>query len=245
MTPAAGSQPAGEPDPEAGSETVEASLTASDQNPSAGTIATYNQIADIYHQRWSDRSAIREHLTRFVDMMRVYGLTDLPVVDVGCGPGFDSAFFRQSGLRAVGIDLSLAMMKAGRPSYGGEYIQADMRRLPIAAAGGLWISASMLHVPRDQAPAVLEGFAAALAPGGLLYLSLKAGQGAAWTRESHGKPLARYFVYWQPEELDLTLRAAGFQVVDGWLSPVNEATTWLIRYARKVAQDTLLPLIPT
>lgn len=200
---------------------------------SEGTTATYDQIAAIYYEKWRDRSAIRDSLNRFVDMLRVYHLSALPVVDVGCGPGFDAAFFRRCGLRTVGLDLSLAMMNAGRSEFAGPLVQADMRHLPLAAAGGLWVSASLLHVPRVQAPDVLRGFAHTLVPGGLLYLSLKAGEGAEWTTKSHGRPLSRYFVYWNPGELDQLLAATGFEVVDGWTSPVIEETSWLIRFARR------------
>jgi SAM-dependent methyltransferase len=210
---------------------------------SSGTIATYEQIADIYFDKWHDRTAIQDHLKRFAYMMRVYQLTDYPVMDVGCGPGFDAHHLRMAGLTTYGLDLSLAMMNAGRPEYGGRYIQADMRYLPLATSlGGLWVSASMLHVPRSEAPAVLQNFARTLVPGGLLYLSLKAGQGAEWTTESHGQPLPRYFVYWRPDELDQELQSAGFQVVDGWISQVSESTSWLIRFARKTSSEHILPL---
>jgi len=199
------------------------------------TIATYDQIAAAYYEEWRDRSAIQHHLTRFVDMIRVYGLGDRPVIDVGCGPGFDASFFRGSGLHAVGLDLSPAMMKAGRPVFGGEYVQADMRYLPLApVAGGLWVGASLLHLPRAEVPAILSGFAAVLAPGGLLYLSLKAGHGEEWTSESHGRPLPRYFVYWQPDELDAALRAAGFQIVEARSAqPASQPAGWSVSLAKR------------
>lgn len=207
------------------------------------TTATYDEIARTYYDKWHDRSAIQEHLRRFVHMLRAYNLAGLPVVDVGCGPGFDAAFFRQSGLRAIGLDLSPGMMAAGRPEFGGDYVQADMRLLPLAGKiGGLWVSASFLHVARSQAPAVLRGFANVLVPGGLLYLSLKFGRGAEWTAESHGVPLSRYFVYWQPEQVDDLLRGAGFRVVEGWLGPADAATRWLIRFARRTDQRPHLTL---
>jgi SAM-dependent methyltransferase len=203
------------------------------------TVDTYEQIAPVYYEKWRDRSLIHHHLTRFADMIRAYGLGALPVIDVGCGPGFDAAFFREVGLSAIGLDLSLAMMMTGRPELGGDYIQADMRHLPLASSvGGLWAGASLLHLPRREVPAVLHNFNDVLTPGGLLYLSLKAGRGDEWTLESHGVPLPRYFVYWQPETLDRVLRQAGFRIVDGWLSPSGQAKSgpgadWLIRFARK------------
>jgi len=211
--------------------------------PLATTTDTYEQIAQIYFERWRDRSAIHHHLKRFVEMLRANGLARFPVADVGCGPGFDGHYFRQAGLHVVGLDLSMAMMRIGRQEYGGPFVQADMRALPIAASmGGLWVSASLLHMPRFEVPGILTGFAEALVPGGLLYLSLKAGQGSEWTSNAHGQSLLRYFVYWQPSELDIALEQAGFQVVDGWSSPVSESTTWLIRFARKNDAGQMLSL---
>ncbi|HSG18797.1 MAG TPA: class I SAM-dependent methyltransferase [Anaerolineae bacterium] len=225
-------------------------LTASDAmdepagiTASATTTATYDEIAHIYLERWLDRSAIHEHLRRFASMLRAYDLAGLPIVDIGCGPGFDAAYFREIGLRTIALDLSRDMMVAGRPEFGGDYIQADMRHLPLAGKiGGLWVNASFLHVDRAQAPATLRGFASALVPDGILYLSLKSGQGAEWISESHGVPLPRYFVYWQPDDVDDLLCGAGFRIVEGWLSAADEATRWLIRFARKADRRTDLNL---
>jgi len=210
---------------------------------STTTVATYEKIAQIYYEKWHDRSAVQDHLKRFAGMMRAYRLARLPVADVGCGPGFDGHSLRQAGLNAVGLDLSLAMMRAGQPEFGGPFIQADMRSLPLAPKiGGLWVSASLLHIPRAEVPAILSAFANILVPGGLLYLSLKAGQGSEWTTDSHGQPLPRYFVYWQPAELDSALQQAGFHVVDGWTSPASESMSWLIRFARKASAVQTLAL---
>ncbi len=207
------------------------------------TTATYDEIAHIYYDHTHDRSAIHEHLVRFADMIRAYGLVDLPIVDVGCGPGFDAAFFRGKGLRAVGVDLSPTMIKIGREEFGGDYVLADMRRLPFSAnIGGLWVSASFLHLPRVEAPVVLQRFGHFMVPGALLYVSVKAGRGAEWTAESHGQPRSRYFVYWQPEGLDALLHEANFRIVEGWTSPVDEETTWIFRFARKATGDLNLPL---
>lgn len=213
---------------------------------SAVTTATYNDIAQIYYEKWQDRSAIREHLLRFSDMIRAYGLASLPVIDIGCGPGFDAAFFRRAGLWAIGVDLSLAMMNVGRPDFAGDYVLADMRRLPLAPKiGGLWVSASFLHLPKEEAPEVLRRFRQILVPGGLLYMSLKAGHGAEWTAESHGQARSRYFVYWQPDELDALLQSTDFRIAEGWSSTVDEQTTWLIRFARKASSGLDLPLLFT
>jgi SAM-dependent methyltransferase len=166
-------------------------------------------------------------------MLKAYGLSKELIVDVGCGPGFDTATFHREGLSAIGADLSANMLKLAREQYQGDFILADMRRLPLAQkVGGLWVSASMLHIPLDDVPETLRNFSHFLLPGGLLYLSLKLGNNADWRTGPYGE--ARFFTYYQPERLDKMIREAGFQIVEGWQSGVLEdQTQWLMRFARK------------
>lgn len=206
------------------------------------TISTYDEIAEQYHSRWQDRSPLKHLANRFISMLNVYGLTEELILDVGCGPGFDTAFFRQRGLRAVGLDLSHKMLQLGKHNYPGQYILADMRSLPFKKSiGGLWVSASMLHLPHSEVPAALNNFADVLVAGGLMYLSVKLGRGD----EKRFQPYqtARYFAYHQPDELDILIREAGFHIVEGWQDeePTNQ-TQWLIRFARKAPRSELKTL---
>ena len=207
----------------------------------AKTTTTYDAIAGRYHERWRDRTAIREHIDRFAAMLVAYGLDEQLVLDVGCGPGFDAAILRDLGLRVAGVDRSLAMLEIGRREYPGSFLQADMRYLPVAPCiGGLWVSASLLHLDRQDLPATLERFADALVPGGLLYLSLKIGEGDGWNYKLYNRP--RHFTYWQPEKLDPLLDDVGLQIVDGWEGD-GEIEHWLIRFARKSSWSWVLVLL--
>ena len=204
------------------------------------TTTTYDAIACRYHEQWRDRTAIREHIERFAAMLVAYGLDEQLVLDVGCGPGFDAAILRDRGLRVAGVDLSLGMLAVGCREYPGPFLQADMRCLPVAPCiGGLWVAASLLHLNRRDVPITLERFAGALLPGGLLYLSLKIGEGDDWNDKLYDRP--RYFTYWQPEELDPLLDAVGLQIVDGWEGD-GEIDRWLVRFARKSSRSTGLDL---
>lgn len=193
------------------------------------TIASYDEIAGDYWERWRDRGMMERALAGFVQHVRPGGL----VIDVGCGPGFDAALLRAEGLRTVEVDLSWGMMAVGREHYGGTFVQADMRRLPLGTgtADGLWVSASLLHLPKAEAEAALQGFYRVLRPGGIMYLSLKEGTGSEWRRESYGQSAPRYFSYWQAAELDGALQKAGFDVVEGWRD--EAASIWLVRIVVK------------
>jgi len=192
---------------------------------------TYDRIASDYAAKTCHRLPLQASFDRFLDHLSPGSV----VIDVGCGPGFDTVELRRQGMRAVGVDYSWNMMQTGKRQYRleGPYVQADMRWLPFCrAAGGLWACASLLHIRRDDVPRALAGFARVLKPEGILYLSVKLGQGEEWTDFSCGQAARRFFVYWQPEALDAVLDAAGFDQVEGWLEEAGD-TTWLGRLVRK------------
>lgn len=199
--------------------------------PLPETISTYDAIAADYAQVQQDRRALAGDLARFVRRLP----PDAVVLDVGCGPGFDTAVLRQQALRAFGLDLSQGMLQAGREMLGPRLpvAQADMRRLPVGAASvdGIWALASLLHLPETAVDATLADFRRALRPGGVLYLSVKRGHGSRWVRGAYGHDRRRFFRFWTPTELDLRITAAGFVIADGWTTDASDV--WLCRIAAK------------
>lgn len=201
------------------------------KDPVTGTMSTYDQIATDYAERWQDRGGLQADMERFVNLLPVGGL----VCDVGCGPGFDTAVLRQKGLDAIGLDRSWGMMQAGRTEHGidAPFVQVDMRDLPLGktAVHGLWVCASLLHLPRSDVPQTLQAFARILKPNGILYLSVKMGDAAKWMPTPYQENLPRFFTYWQSETLDPLLHQAGFTIVDGW-EKQGSRDRWLIRFAQ-------------
>lgn len=199
------------------------------------TNQTYAQIAAEYAQARQHRHRLTRHVTRFVELVPPGGL----VWDVGCGPGFDTAVLRQHHLRAFGLDYSHPMITAGRERLGRQniFIQADMRHLPVCTcADGLWVCAALLHLPRSDAPAALREFYRVLRSGGILYLSVKMGDGEQWTESAYGRALPRFFTHWQPAALDNLLAETAFKIIDGWIDHTGQ-TPWLVRFAKKKHLD--------
>lgn len=193
---------------------------------SAETRRTYDAIGARFLENARDRSAFIPWFDRFG--------RELPpgafVLDVGAGPGLDSGELRRRGLRALSIDLSLGMLRAGAVEAPGPRLQADARRLPIAshAVAGVWANASLLHLSRDDAAVALAGLRRVLRPGGLLFVNVKQGVGAEWETARYGKQ--RFFQYWTGPELDAALDRAGFQVLDA-VTGEGPRNTWLVRLA--------------
>jgi ubiquinone/menaquinone biosynthesis C-methylase UbiE len=98
-----------------------------------------------------------------------------------------------------------------------------MRRPPLANAtfDGVWLCASLLHLPRAQAPAALQEARRVLLPGGPLFISLQVGKGEGWKTDDG----ARLFTYYQPAELQELVEKANFKVETSWTT-TTEYTTW-------------------
>ncbi len=191
------------------------------------TTITYDRIAARYAGRAT--YPLERELARFRQLVPAGGLA----LDVGSGPGQYTRVLKAQGLRVVGLDLSQGLLRQAQAAGTGWLVCADMRRLPIAdeRADGCFVCASLLHLPRTQAPQTLSEFRRVLRPGGALYIGVKEGEEEKWVTDQEG--YERFFAYYRLEEIDRLIQAAGFEVVDGWISPPGEGQrhNWLNRFA--------------
>jgi SAM-dependent methyltransferase len=93
----------------------------------------------------------------------------------------------------------IASQHLGHPVQPMLFHELDAR----AAYDGVWASACLLHVPRDELAGILTGIHRALKPAGLFYASYKIG--GADGRDS----LGRYYNYPSPQWLVETYAASG------------------------------------
>ena len=190
------------------------------------TRRTYDTVAGQFLENTRDRSVVSLWLGRFVERLTA-GAT---VLDIGAGPGCDSAELRRRGFRAISVDLSLGMLRAGLSEFPGPRVQADARQLPVrnGSVAGVWASASLLHLSPDEAAAAVREARRVLCASGLLHISVKSGNGAEWESERYGEP--RWFQYWSAAELDALLASAGFNLIASW-STSSRRADWLVRHA--------------
>lgn len=152
------------------------------------------------------------------------------LADIGCGPGRDTAQFTQRGFWTAGLDFSTGMLREALQRAPAPYLQGDMRTLPFATESfdGAWTCASLLHLPREEAPGVLAEIRRILKPGGVLYLSLKEGEGEYWD-DRKGE---RFFTLFQEDEIRGLLKRAGFQISLLLINP-GDPRPWINIFARK------------
>jgi SAM-dependent methyltransferase len=179
---------------------------------------TYDEVAREYLENTSARSRLDVYRRRFAERLATRAL----VLDVGCGPGGDSLELRALGLGVVGLDLSLGMLRATPLARRGPRVQADMLELPVADArvDGVWANACLLHLAPELFARALAELHRVLVPGGIVYCSVKAGDGGAWETERYGRP--RWFWYWSAPELDAAWAEAGFRTLGAWEMETRE-----------------------
>jgi len=195
-------------------------------DPLLETRHTYDAIAPAFLEKTRDRSVISGWLDRFASLLPAGAL----VLDLGAGPGFESAELRRRGFAAIAVDFSLGMLRAGIRESPAPRVQSDFRRLPFPSCSvcGAWANASLLHLSKDDAALALREIRRVLRPSGILHISVKWGSGADWESASYGKP--RWFQYWSDAELDAALQTVGFRVEGAWVNETSR-NTWLIRLA--------------
>ncbi|WP_435358675.1 class I SAM-dependent methyltransferase [Haloarchaeobius sp. DFWS5] len=183
------------------------------------TNTVYESDSASYVEKYQSMSVAETFGDPFFD-----ALSGERVLDVGCGPGPDSAVFAERGYDVVGFDLTASFLDAARDAVpAGRFARGDMRRLPFAADAfdGVWACASFLHVPRDDAAATLDEFRRVLVPEGVAHVSVKCGDGGSYDEKG------RYFEHYQPDEIRRLFEETGFEV-----SAIETTDLWINVFGR-------------
>ncbi len=201
------------------------------------TIAVYNDIADSYADNVEHLYAPSERET-FVSMIPKGGR----ILDAGCAGGRDSRYFDSQGYRVTGVDLSeklLAVAKKKAPHI--DFQQQDIRSLQFSDGSfdGIYASAVLLHLKRDELLPVLQKFNALLKPDGVMNIQVKEGRGDAVVSEKMSEGKARFFTYFQKEEMEQYLADAGFHIAKSHvynekdINPAWRNVSWISCFAKK------------
>lgn len=100
------------------------------------------------------------------------------ILDAGCGSGRDAKAFVDLGYRVTAIDASPGLAHRAAALTGAPCAVLSFEEIAFENAfDGIWACASVVHVPKRNVPDVMRRFVRALEPGGVLYLSLREGEG--------------------------------------------------------------------
>lgn len=204
--------------------------------PIIATRTAYEASAAAWAGRWEDKTFIAPRFDRFRDLLS----EGARVLDLGCGPGLDAREHSARSLQVVGVDLTRAMLDYARGRSGlARCIHGDLRHLPFAdrSFDGVWASASLLHLPKDQVDGALGEVSRIVRPAGVFYTAMKLGDHDAFQNARPGHPVhgRRYFAHYQPGEWTQRLRDAGFDLIEQHLENLEALapdTPWIVTYAR-------------
>ncbi len=178
------------------------------------TVAAYDGDATAYSDAtWGLNDGVRAEL----DWLAGAVGPGASVLEIGSAGGRDAIALEERGLAVRRTDVTPAFVELMRSrGYDAEVLDPLTDDLVDDQHGpydGVWASACLLHVPREDLPTVLRNLATATRPGGALAMSLKEGDGDEWSVHGHVRA-PRRFTYWREEPLRAVLAESGWQVQD-------------------------------
>lgn len=201
-----------------------------DDNYLRETIRSYDNTSIEYASRFSGVDLAR-HRERFLESVPN---THALILDAGCGGGRDCRLLAESGLRVIGVDLSLGLLKQAAKVTDGPLACGDMRTLPFrgGAFGGVWACASLLHLNDADMGTALRQFGRVLTPGGALFLAVRHGSGSEWRVDHRGG--RRWHRFFSVRVLEEELRRTGFvtEAIDVELGAATPGH-WINLHAKK------------
>ncbi|MCD8316831.1 MAG: class I SAM-dependent methyltransferase, partial [Eggerthellaceae bacterium] len=148
------------------------------------------------------------------------------ILDWGCGSGRDALEMAKRGFEVTATDKSELMCAIARENTGLEIINESFEELKATDEyDGIWASESLLHVPTDELPSILNLASDALHEGGWLYCSFKLGT-------FEGERDGRYFNDMTEEKLQQVFSEEGSLSIDklwitGDVRPGREGEQWI------------------
>jgi ubiquinone/menaquinone biosynthesis C-methylase UbiE len=160
------------------------------------------------------------------------------ILDAGCGAGRDMAWLERHGATVVGVDVSRRMLALARSVTHGPLLQMDMCSLGLRAGSfaGVWCCASLLHLPKREAPLALAELRRALLPQGVVFLSMQEGTGEGWEQGPYPQ-VQRFFARYSHEELATLLIQSGFRVIESSATESGRCR-WLQFFAVAMGSET-------
>ena len=186
----------------------------------------YDLTAEKTADEWYENHVLMPSIEEFVAL-----LPENPrVLDLGCGPGYESMRLRQAGARVVGVDFSEVSIRIAKERCPeAQFELLDFRKLEGARLGkfdGIFACASLIHIAPDELSSLFEEMHNVLNPNGYIVIMVRDGDGVweAW-HEVDGQRLLRIVYLYSKETL--IGEASGFKYFKaGFLPPELLEENW-------------------
>lgn len=146
-------------------------------------------------------------INRFLRYVRKSGY----ILDAGCGSGRDSLYMINLGYQVKAIDASSELAKLASRYIGQKIDVMKIEDIPyFNTFDGIWANASLVHSNEEEILNALGRFSNALKKFGILYISIKHGQGVY---EKHGRT---FYLYDEASWLTLVNKQRDIIMLDIW-----------------------------
>lgn len=200
-------------------------------DPITQTIDTYNKFAKEYKKRYinvGDGSKLEPSLIKFISLLG----KPSNILDIGSGAGFDAKYLSNQGFNVTSIDLSAEFIKiAKKVAPKVTFVKMDMRDMSFDnnIFDGVWSSATLVHLPKNEISSVLLTINKILKPNGIFYVDFKQGVGEKYVTNDGKDNLSgakRYFSYYSQNEVSELLTKSGFKILEYFVR-TNRENTWM------------------
>jgi SAM-dependent methyltransferase len=190
------------------------------------TQSSYDQVAVEYAEKFKDEMDDKPFDRACLDRLAREAGGLGPICDMGCGPGQIARYLHRRGVDTLGVDLSPRMVaEAQRLNPEIPFHQGNMLSLLDAdnSWGGIAAFYCIIHIPRAQIVDALQEMRRVLKPGGILLVTFHIGDEIKHLDEWWEKPVDLDFAFYQPHEMGLWLKAAGYELVETLVREPNPA----------------------
>lgn len=163
-------------------------------------------LSDIYDKYAHKREQLKiqswkvEERARFLALLQQEGKSSL--LEIGAGPGRDSLFFKENGLKTFTTDLSPMMVKLCQAKgLEAAVMPFDQRTLPDASFDAIWALNCLLHAPPSDLPSILSNLHRILKPGGLFYMGTYGGYTFEGIFEADSYSPKRFYAFYPDDEI--------------------------------------------
>ena len=167
---------------------------------------------------WYGNTILMPSIEEFIALLPV----NPRVLDLGCGPGYESKRLAEAGAQVTGVDFSKESIRIARERCPeAQFELLDFRQLDREELGlfdGVFACASLIHISPRELPGVWEQVRGILVPDGFVVVMLREGEGflERWP-VIDGNKLHRILYLYTKETLSAA--ASGFKYINaGYLA---------------------------
>ncbi len=184
------------------------------------TLFAYNNSASAYEDKFSKNLTYRNHALSFSSFFA----EGSSILDVGCGPGLNSALFAEKKMSVTGIDFSEEMVRlAEKNCPEGIFHNKSVEELDTDKKyDGICLSFIIVHLENKQVEELINTLPHLVKEGGRVYISFMTGKKPGYELSSFAKDEI-YYNYFEVDYIISLFSENGFKLLSSDKDPYEEA----------------------